>query len=127
MPRSPDACGGECWVQAHYAARAHGRPAGYAAPFPYCDLVRPMLEQLAAEAALEATPSNHALASVAARPDRRFGPGGGAAGHRFDPRRLRRPICRRRGRLHPLRLHMRLLRARACPARSDLQLEGRRD
>ena len=44
-----DACGGECWVQAHYAARAHERPAGYAAPFPYCDLVRPMLEELAAE------------------------------------------------------------------------------
>jgi rSAM/selenodomain-associated transferase 1 len=46
-----DACGGECWVQAHYAARAHERPAGYAAPFPYCDLVRPMFEELAAEAA----------------------------------------------------------------------------
>ena len=45
-----DACGGECWVQAHYAARAHGRPAGYAAPFPYCDLVRPMLLELQAEA-----------------------------------------------------------------------------
>ena len=45
-----DACGGECWVQAHYAARAHERPAGYTAPFPYCDLVRPMLEELAAEA-----------------------------------------------------------------------------
>jgi len=45
-----DACGGECWVQAHYAARAHERPAGYAAPFPYCDLVRPMLEELAADA-----------------------------------------------------------------------------
>ena len=45
-----DACGGECWVQAHYAARARGEAAGYAAPFPYCDLVRPMLEELAAEA-----------------------------------------------------------------------------
>jgi radical SAM protein with 4Fe4S-binding SPASM domain len=45
-----DACGGECWVQAHYAARAHERPAGYTAPFPYCDLVRPMFEELAAEA-----------------------------------------------------------------------------
>ena len=43
-----DACGGECWVQAHYAARAHDARAGYAAPFPYCDLVRPMLEELAA-------------------------------------------------------------------------------
>ena len=46
-----DACGGECWVQAHYAARARGEAAGYAAPFPYCDLVRPLLEELAAEAA----------------------------------------------------------------------------
>ena len=44
-----DACGGECWVQAHYAARTRGAPAGYAAPFPYCDLVRPLLEELAAE------------------------------------------------------------------------------
>ena len=44
-----DACGGECWVQAHYAARARGEAAGYAAPFPYCELVRPMLEELAAE------------------------------------------------------------------------------
>ena len=41
-----DACGGECWVQAHYAARARGEAAGYAAPFPYCDLVRPLLEEL---------------------------------------------------------------------------------
>jgi hypothetical protein len=46
-----DACGGECWVQAHYAARIRGAPAGYAAPFPYCDLVRPLLEELAAEVA----------------------------------------------------------------------------
>jgi len=37
-------------VQAQYAARAHARAAGYAAPFPYWDLVRPMLEELAAEA-----------------------------------------------------------------------------
>ena len=43
-----DACGGECWVQAHYAARARGEAAGFAAPFPYCDLVRPMLEELTA-------------------------------------------------------------------------------
>lgn len=43
-----DACGGECWVQAHYAARTRGEPAGYAAPFPYCDLVRPLLEELSA-------------------------------------------------------------------------------
>ena len=45
-----DACGGECWVQAHYAARAHDAPAGYAASFPYCDLVRPLLQELAATA-----------------------------------------------------------------------------
>ena len=45
-----DACGGECWVQAHYAARAHDEPAGYRASFPYCDLVRPMLLELEAEA-----------------------------------------------------------------------------
>ncbi len=44
-----DACGGECWVQAHYAARARGEAAGYAAPFPYCDLVRPMLEEIATQ------------------------------------------------------------------------------
>jgi len=50
-----DACGGECWVQAHYAARAHDEPAGYAAPFPYCGLVRPIFEELAAEPA--ATPA----------------------------------------------------------------------
>jgi rSAM/selenodomain-associated transferase 1 len=54
-----DACGGECWVQAHYAARAHERPAGYAAPFPYCDFVRPMLLELqeAAETAASAVPA----------------------------------------------------------------------
>ncbi len=45
-----DACGGECWVQAHYAARARGEAAGYGAPFPYCGLVRPLLEELGAEA-----------------------------------------------------------------------------
>jgi radical SAM protein with 4Fe4S-binding SPASM domain len=46
-----DACGGECWVQAHYAARAHDEPAGYQAAFPYCGLVRPIFEELAAELA----------------------------------------------------------------------------
>ena len=61
-----DACGGECWVQAHYAARAHERPAGYTAPFPYCDLVRPMLEELAAEAERAAVTARAAgLAGVA--------------------------------------------------------------
>lgn len=43
-----DACGGECWMQAHYAARVRGQPAGLLAPFPYCDLVRPLLEEMLA-------------------------------------------------------------------------------
>ncbi len=38
-------------MQAHYAARAHDEPAGYAAAFPYCGLVRPIFEELAAELA----------------------------------------------------------------------------
>ena len=46
-----DACGGECWMQAHYAARLREEPAGFAAPFPYCDFVRPLFEELIAEAA----------------------------------------------------------------------------
>jgi rSAM/selenodomain-associated transferase 1 len=60
-----DACGGECWVQAHYAARAHGEAAGYAAPFPYCDLVRPMFEELAAQAEA-ATPAEGDCGAVGA-------------------------------------------------------------
>ena len=71
-----DACGGECWVQAHYAARARGEAAGYAAPFPYCDLVRPMLEELAAESGRDrrrrarrpATASPPAPAAASPRP-----------------------------------------------------------
>jgi radical SAM protein with 4Fe4S-binding SPASM domain len=42
-----DACGGECWMQAHYAARAHGRAGGFGAEFPYCGLVRPIFRELA--------------------------------------------------------------------------------
>ncbi|HZK58773.1 MAG TPA: radical SAM protein, partial [Cryobacterium sp.] len=61
-----DACGGECWVQAHYAARAHERPAGYAAPFPYCDLVRPMLLELQAAAATAASAAPAGADCVAA-------------------------------------------------------------
>jgi hypothetical protein len=61
-----DACGGECWVQAHYAARAHERPAGYAAPFPYCDLVRPMLLELQAAAETVASAAPPAVDCVAA-------------------------------------------------------------
>ena len=38
-------CGGECWVQAHYAAHAAGARAGFGAPFPYCDFVRPLLQE----------------------------------------------------------------------------------
>ena len=47
-----DACGGECWMQAHYAARLRDEPAGFTAPFPYCDFVRPLFEELIAEASL---------------------------------------------------------------------------
>jgi hypothetical protein len=60
-----DACGGECWVQAHYAARTRGEPAGYAAPFPYCDLVRPLLEELAAEAEAAAPAGSDCVAAGA--------------------------------------------------------------
>jgi radical SAM protein with 4Fe4S-binding SPASM domain len=45
-----DACGGECWMQAHYAARAPGRAGGFGAEFPYCGLVRPVLRKLARQA-----------------------------------------------------------------------------
>jgi radical SAM protein with 4Fe4S-binding SPASM domain len=48
-----DACGGECWMQAHYAARLRQQPAGFAAPFPYCDFVRPVFEELMAEARVD--------------------------------------------------------------------------
>ena len=57
-----DACGGECWVQAHYAARARGEAAGYAAPFPYCDLVRPLLEELTAGLEAAAPPDGDCVA-----------------------------------------------------------------
>jgi uncharacterized protein len=62
-----DSCGGECWVQAHYAARARGEAAGYAAPFPYCGLVRPLFEELAAEAeaAPETAPDDGCVAAGA--------------------------------------------------------------
>jgi radical SAM protein with 4Fe4S-binding SPASM domain len=40
------ACGGECWVQAHYAARAAGGRGGFGVPFPYCDFVRPLLREI---------------------------------------------------------------------------------
>ena len=43
-----DACGGECWMQAHYAGRTHRSRGGYASPFPYCDLVRPIFAELLA-------------------------------------------------------------------------------
>ena len=44
-----DACGGECWMQAHYAARVLARPAGPGAPYPYCDLMRPVFAELLGE------------------------------------------------------------------------------
>lgn len=43
-----DACGGDCWVQAHYAARVASEPAGPTAPFPYCGLLRPVFTHLLA-------------------------------------------------------------------------------
>jgi len=61
-----DVCGGECWVQAHYAARAHERPAGFAAPFPYCDVVRPMLLELQAAAGMAAPTASAGSGCVAA-------------------------------------------------------------
>jgi radical SAM protein with 4Fe4S-binding SPASM domain len=60
-----DACGGECWVQAHYAARAHDEPAGYAAAFPYCGLVRPVFEELAAEPAASGSSATDAASAQA--------------------------------------------------------------
>jgi hypothetical protein len=60
-----DACGGECWVQAHYAARVRGEPAGYAAPFPYCDVVRPLLEELAGEQGAAAPAGDDCVAAGA--------------------------------------------------------------
>ena len=77
-----DACGGECWVQAHYAARAHERPAGYTAPFPYCDLVRPMLEELAAEA--ECAEIESAAQTAAGTGDQVVLPAGVACGAACD-------------------------------------------
>jgi len=44
-----DACGGECWMQAHYAARVRDLPGGPGAPFPYCDFVRPVFAELMSE------------------------------------------------------------------------------
>ncbi len=52
-----DACGGECWVQAHYAARVRDLPAGPRAPFPYCDLVRPVFAELLRGRQAEAAPA----------------------------------------------------------------------
>jgi hypothetical protein len=37
-------------MQAHYAARAREERGGFTAPFPYCDLARPMFEELLAVA-----------------------------------------------------------------------------
>lgn len=54
-----DACGGDCWVQAHYAARVASEPAGLTAPFPYCGLLRPVFARLlAAERPGRATSSD---------------------------------------------------------------------
>jgi uncharacterized protein len=48
-----DACGGECWVQGHYAAVAKGARAGYQAPFPYCGFLQPILRRMVPEAPLQ--------------------------------------------------------------------------
>jgi uncharacterized protein len=61
-----DTCGGECWVQAHYAARNRGEAAGYAAPFPYCGLIRPLFEELAAEMDRTAAPAAERCAAAGA-------------------------------------------------------------
>jgi radical SAM protein with 4Fe4S-binding SPASM domain len=58
-----DACGGECWMQAHYAAAVRERPAGLGAPFPYCEMIRPLLLELLAEAGAEQTACAAALAT----------------------------------------------------------------
>ena len=68
-----DACGGECWVQAHYAARAADRPAGYRAPFPYCDVVRPLLERLGAHDTAAAGVAAGACGGQAAAGEAAFG------------------------------------------------------
>jgi len=39
-------CGGDCWVQAHYAATAAGLAGGYGAPSPYCDFLQPLFKRL---------------------------------------------------------------------------------
>jgi uncharacterized protein len=52
-----DACGGDCWMQAHYAARVRDLPGGPGAPFPYCDLVRPVFAELLVERQTGAQPA----------------------------------------------------------------------
>ena len=68
-----DACGGECWVQAHYAARAADRPAGYRAVFPYCDVVRPLLERLGVDAAAAECVATGACGGQAAAGEAAYG------------------------------------------------------
>ncbi|HSL95832.1 MAG TPA: DUF2064 domain-containing protein [Thermoleophilia bacterium] len=68
-----DACGGECWVQAHYAARAADRPAGYRAAFPYCDVVRPLLERLGAHDTTAACVAAGACGGLAAAGEASYG------------------------------------------------------
>jgi hypothetical protein len=60
-----DACGGECWMQAHYAGRTHGARGGYASSFPYCDLVRPVFAELLAEKAAGDAAGDGGCAAVA--------------------------------------------------------------
>ena len=60
-----DACGGECWMQAHYAARVRDLPAGPRAPFPYCDLVRPVFAELLRERQAATAPAAGCAAATA--------------------------------------------------------------
>lgn len=61
-----DACGGDCWMQAHYAARLRNLPGGPGASFPYCDLVRPIFAELLSEPRGEMPPSAPACSGSAA-------------------------------------------------------------
>lgn len=77
-----DACGGECWMQAHYAARAAGEAGGLGAPFPYCDLVRPVMQQLLDEAAVDQAAPTAGVFSCSGEPGASCDAGQAVAGER---------------------------------------------
>ena len=109
-----DACGGECWVQAHYAARAHGRPAGYRRG-------RSRTATWCGRSSRSCWPRRPGAAQHGGRrrPDRPASgrPWNACAGrlHARRERRRRRSSRRRRRRLRSLRLHMRLLSGPGVP------------